>query len=360
MRPPGPNRKRCSGPGSGFCSPPAWPAGSWPVEWGGRGLHQLHDIVVTEELIGVRAPRPLEQVQLATHVLLRFGTQAQKSRYLPQIRSGRHIWCQLFSEPDAGSDLAALRCRAVPVEGGRFVVNGQKTWTSDAHWADMGLALFRTGSTGERRQTVTAFLVPMGLPGVTVRPILNLGGVHEFNDVLFDDVELGADAVVGSVGGGWEVALSGLDLERLTIGSNVALVQRLTEDVAELAAWLVVDGKPAWERDDVMEAIVTLAAEAEAAASFVVGYVEKSMAGTAEPGDAELAKMLYSEAYNRIARFGVLLVAEHGVPDHEQGQLAARRLEDAWLFSRALTIAGGSSEIMRNIVARRRLLLPLR
>jgi alkylation response protein AidB-like acyl-CoA dehydrogenase len=162
--------------------------GGWPVERGGQANHNPHyDLIATEELIRARVPRPIDQVQLASHVLITFGTDAQKDHYLPLIRSADHIWCQLFSEPGAGSDLAGVRSSARPLGDGEFRLNGQKIWSTDAHWADMGLALIRTGP--DRHEGLTAFLIPMNTPGVNVRPIRTIGGAYEFNEVFLDDAD---------------------------------------------------------------------------------------------------------------------------------------------------------------------------
>jgi alkylation response protein AidB-like acyl-CoA dehydrogenase len=141
----------------------------WPEAWGGRSDHSAtRDLILMEELIRARAYRPLDQTMLTAHALLAFGSEAQKARYLPRIRSAAHVWCQLFSEPNAGSDLASLRTLADVRDGG-FVVNGQKTWCTDGHWAQMGIMLARTDPDAQRHAGLTAFVVPIDLPGITIR-----------------------------------------------------------------------------------------------------------------------------------------------------------------------------------------------
>jgi alkylation response protein AidB-like acyl-CoA dehydrogenase len=331
----------------------------WPAEWGGRADHQpLHDVIVTEELIRARAPRTVDQVVLASHLILKFGTPGQKARFLPRIRSGEDVWCQLFSEPNAGSDLAALQTRARVQDDGSFVINGQKTWTTDGHWAQMGLLLARTGAEDSRHRGLTAFLVPMDTPGIEVRPLLTIGGAHEFNETFLDDVVLGPDALLGTVDGGWQVAMSGLEVERFGVGGNVALLAQLLDDLVLVARSLHADGACVLERDDVRLQIAELTAEAEAADAFVADCIETILAGRDRPGDAAVAKILYSEAYNRISRYAVHLIATGELDGSADAGPGAQRLEDAWLWSRALTISGGSSEVMRNILAKRRLGLP--
>jgi alkylation response protein AidB-like acyl-CoA dehydrogenase len=333
--------------------------GGWPVEWGGHDDHHvLHDVIVTEELIRARAPRPLDQVQLASHLLLHFGTSAQKEAYLPRIRSGDHVWCQLFSEPDVGSDLAAVKCRGTRSAAGGWVLRGQKTWTTDGHWADMGVALVRTAPDGPRYHALTMFLVPMSAAGVDVRPLTTIGGWHEFNDVFLDDVELAADAVLGEPGGGWGVAMAGLETERFGVGGNVVLLDLLLQDLVTLTRHLSIGGSAAIADGDVRARLAEFAAEAAAAAAFVDDHISRALDGRGMEGDASIAKLLYSETYNRMARYGVQLFTDHPIPDIPQALAAAGRLRDAWLWSRALTISGGSSEVMRNILAKRRLHLP--
>ena len=209
--------------------------GGWPVEWGGRDGHlPVHDLVVMEELIRSRAYRPLDQVMLAAHAILTFGTEAQKHDLLPRIRKGEHIWCQLFSEPDAGSDLASLRTRAVVSEGS-FTVTGQKVWSTDAQWADMGMLLARTDPTVDRHAGLTAFVVPMDLPGIEIRPIREMTGSEEFCEVFLDEVQLGEEHVLGEVGGGWAVISSGLASERAFVGANALQLEMMYDDLVSLA-----------------------------------------------------------------------------------------------------------------------------
>lgn len=328
----------------------------WPTEWGGRPDHEpWQDLVVVEELIRARAPRPIDQVLLASHVLLRFGTDEQRARYLPRIRSGEDIWCQLFSEPGAGSDLAGITARATRRDDGSWVLAGQKTWTTDGHWAQMGLALLRTAPPATRHAGITAFAVPMDSENLVVRPIRTIGGALEFNEVFLDGVVLGPQHVIGEVNQGWAVAMSGLEVERFTVGGNVVMLELLLDDVVAVARRVAAPGTDAY--DDTWAVIEQWRGEYEAARAFITGHAERATAGTSDPTDAPIAKILYTETYNWIARFGVELVTRH-LPLPADLEPVAQRLSDAWLWSRAMTISGGSSEVMRNILARRRLKLP--
>ena len=331
--------------------------GGWPEDRGGKPNHSPHfEVIATEELIRARVPRPIDQVQLASHVLLTFGTSAQKDFYLPLIRSSEHIWCQLFSEPGAGSDLAGIRCTATPTSNGGFRLSGQKTWSTDAHWADMGLALARTSP--DRHDGLTAFLVPMSTPGVNVHPLLTMGGAHEFNEVFLDDIELDSSAIVGAVGDGWKVAMAGLESERFGVGGNVVLLEMLLDDAATVAGAVDANGNSGLQDELISSQLIDLASQAEAALAFVHGHIARESEGRGDNSDAAIGKILYTETYNRIARFGVQLAADYPTTDSGPAAMAADRLRDAWLWSRALTISGGSSEIMRNIIAKQRLHLP--
>jgi alkylation response protein AidB-like acyl-CoA dehydrogenase len=330
----------------------------WPEEWGGDPDHRpVHDLIVTEELIRARAPRPLDQCQLASHLIIGFGSADHQATYLPRIRSGEDVWCQLFSEPDCGSDLAGIKARAEARPDGSWVLSGQKTWTTDGHWAQMGVALLRTSVGARRHDGLTAFLVPMKAEHLEVRPKLTIGGAYEFNDVFLDGVILGPEAQLGQVGGGWAVAMSGLEIERFGVGGNVLLLAQLLGDLVAVAAGLDVDGRTALEHDDIRAAIAALTSDAAAARSFVHDHVDRALSGADDPTDGSIAKLLHTETYNRISRYGASMLAEHG-PAPARLEKEAERLLDAWLWSRALTISGGSSEVMRNIIARRRLGLP--
>lgn len=328
---------------------------AWPEDRGGDPSHlPIHDLIVTEELIRARAPRPIDQVRLASHVLLQFGTTEQKDRYLPPIREGADIWCQLFSEPDAGSDLAGIKAKATLQDDGTWLLSGQKTWTTDGHWAQMGLALLRTSTDGGRHAGITVFVVPMDAEGLVVQPMQTIGGAYEFNDAFLDGVVLAADSVIGPIGDGWRVAMSGLEIERFGVGGDVVLLDLLLDDVAALAR--AVDDADSVAIDVHLS---ELTADAQAAKAFLAGHVERALAGRDQVADASIAKILYSETYNRIAAYGTQLATAH-TPLPDDAREPAQRLEDAWLWSRAITISGGSSEIMRNIIAKRGLGLPTR
>lgn len=334
----------------------------WPVEYGGRADHHpLHDRIVSEEILRARAPRPVDQVNLAAHVLLHFGSDDQKAAWLPPIRRSEHVWCQLLSEPDAGSDIAGVRSRGVRQPDGTWVIDGQKTWITDGHWADMGLALIRTDPKSSRHHGLSVFAVPLSSPGVEVRPIRTINEAIEVNEVFLDGVTVPADSLIGEVGHGWSIIMAGLDFERFGIGGNVILLELLIDDLVTVARNAVLDGTPALEHEDVRQTVAELAVEVEVAKSFIDDHVERLIVGADRPGDGSIAKLSFAETYHTVSAYGAQLAATVcTVAADSTVQQAKARLRECWLWSRAYTVSGGSSEMMRNILAKRRLLLPSR
>jgi len=330
----------------------------WPVAWGGRSDHRpTRDLILMEELIRARAYRPLDQVMLASHALLEFGSEAQKAQYLPRIRSAEHIWCQLFSEPDAGSDLASLRTRAEP-DGDGYVVTGQKVWCTDAQWADMGMLLARTDPTTDRHAGLTAFVVPMNRPGLTLRPIREMTGSAEFCEVFLDGVRLGPEFVLGGVGQGWRVITSGLASERAFVGANAVQLEMMFRDLVELArAARLPDGSTALEHEDVRFELARLLTKVEAARRIVEDVVDRILRDEEHPSDGPFAKLAYTELFVELCEAALELLASAASVD-EPGREATERWYEAFLWSRALTISGGASEILRGLIGRQLLALP--
>ncbi|MGV0714207.1 acyl-CoA dehydrogenase family protein [Mycolicibacterium sp. XJ662] len=333
----------------------------WPVEYAGRADHHpLHDRIVSEELLRARAPRPVDQVNLAAHVLLHFGSGEQKATLLPRIRSSEHVWCQLLSEPDAGSDIAAVRCRGTRQPDGSWVIDGQKTWITDGHWADMGLALVRTDPSSSRHHGLSAFTVPLTAPGIEIRPIRTINDAIEVNEVFFDGVTLTSDSLIGEPGQGWSIIMAGLDFERFGIGGNVILLELLIDDLVMVARHGRIDDMPALQHEDIRQQVAELAVEVEVAKAFIDDHVERMVAGAEQTGDGSIAKLSFAETYHRVSAYGAQLSATVCTVSDPDVALAKQRLKECWLWSRAYTVSGGSSEMMRNILAKRRLRLPTR
>jgi alkylation response protein AidB-like acyl-CoA dehydrogenase len=332
--------------------------GGWPVAWGGRADHRpWHDLVVMEELILGDAYRPLDQVMLAAHTLLAFGSDAQQAELLPRIRSGEHVWCQLFSEPDAGSDLASLRTRAEP-DGDGWRVTGQKIWSTDAQWADMGTLLARTDPTADRHAGITAFVIPMDLPGIEVRPIREMTGHAEFCEVFLDDVRVGPEHVLGEVDAGWAVITSGLASERAFVGANAIQLQRMFDDLVLLARTVRFDdGTAAIEHEDVQAALADALVRVDEVKALVHDTVERILLDDEHPSDGPVAKLAYTELNVALTEHALDLLAS-AVHVTDEGAEVADRWHHNFLWGRALTISGGSSEIMRGLIGRQLLGLP--
>lgn len=331
---------------------------NWPVEYGGlENPHPLHEKVVTDELVRIGAAGPVGGGLLAGAAIVASGTKEQKDYFLPRIRSGEHIWCQLFSEPEAGSDLAGLRTRARR-EGGEFVVDGQKVWTTNAHHADWGYLLARTDPDAPKHAGITAFALDMRTPGVTVRPLREITGTADFNEVFLDGVRIPADRVIGKVNEGWAVTTASLALERSSAGSGASLFGALNR-LARLVGQVTRDGRPAIERDDVRQAIGGFAAEVYVNALVSAYGDSRALHGSGDVADAPVSKILFSQINLALHEYGMQLQGHDGVriegdaKVHDDGWW-----QDAFLYGRAFTIAGGTNEVLRNLIAERALGLP--
>ncbi|MCF7550794.1 acyl-CoA dehydrogenase family protein [Pseudonocardia sp. WMMC193] len=314
-----------------------WLAPHWPVEFGGRGLGVDAQLAFLDVLVAAGAPEQMNTngMGIFAPALMAFGTSAQQARYLGPMLAHDDIWCQGFSEPDAGSDLGSLTTRAVP-DGDRFVVSGQKVWTSYALFAQRCYLMVRVAGV---ERGVTMVVLHMDRPGVTVRPLRNITGSSEFCEVFLDDVAVDADDVVGGVGQGWRVATYALARERSTGLAQRAL--QLSRELHLMNEKLQDDG----QRDDVL-------VDAFVRSRAVDATVRRVLATTADGGEpgmlAPIAKVLWSEGHQ--AQLGtladaagpLLTTSAHGWSDWLR----------ALLFSRAETIYGGTSEIQRNLIAK--------
>ena len=331
----------------------------WPIEYGGRDDRSAeYAIVVGEELARAAVPGVPSGNALAAHALIHHGTDAQRSRHLPEIRAARQLWCQLFSEPGAGSDLASLRTRAV-LEGDTYVVSGQKVWTTDGHWADYGYLLARTDSEAPKHKGISAFILDMSSAGIDVRPLRELTGTSDFNEVFLDSVRVPADAMIGAPGQGWAIANATLGHERTGVGAAVVKLRLAIDGLIDLARRITVDGRPAIDNDRVRDRIGEFSAEVEALSALTYANLTRWLRGTERMHDGAMAKLVFSELNLEMARFAVELGGEDGVlVEGDDAVLDGGRWQDEWLYARAYTIAGGSSEIMRTLIAERGLALP--
>jgi alkylation response protein AidB-like acyl-CoA dehydrogenase len=332
---------------------------SWPQEYGGQAADPIRKAIFTEEMDRVGAPERLNTIgeDFAGPTIIDFGTPAQKERFLRPILTGEEIWCQLFSEPDAGSDLASLRTKATKVDGG-WKVNGQKIWTSRAHIAAHAILLARTGG-GARHKGITFFLVPMDSEGNTVRPLAHMLGEAEFNEVFLDDVFIPDDLVVGEVDGGWKVAMGTLAYERVAIATGRVNTKRAVDDIVGDIAGMTDDaGRPLGEDPVIRQKVADL--YGRALVHYLIGQrVITLAANDGPPGPVtSIGKLFFCPLVEELADFRLSLEAVGGqFALDEVGQRAARWQRLAYQ-ARGTAIAGGSTFIQRNIVAERMLDMP--
>lgn len=329
-----------------------WIAPAWPVEYGGMGLDIAHQIAFAEELSAIGVPR-LHEMGLAMlgPLLMQFGTEEQKQRYLPKIVSAEHIWCQGYSEPNAGSDLASLRLSAVR-ETDVWVLNGQKIWTTMAHQSNMMFMLARTDPAPRIRQEgISFFLVDLSSPGITVRPIRTLSDELEFCEVFFDNVRVPAENLVGELHKGWTIAKALLGHERLFVGSP-RYVKGAIDRLDALAA-SVAEEAPGFSA----ERYTKLRLDYEDFLALYADYSNFAKNGGELGAEASILKLLSSETYQAVTEEILSMTGDGGVAT-EGGN--AEQAEAATMFfqSRPSTIAGGTSQVQRSIIAKAVLNLP--
>jgi alkylation response protein AidB-like acyl-CoA dehydrogenase len=337
-----------------------WTCLSWPEEYGGRNVPLLQQVVFYEEYARAGGPGRVGLVGegLIGPTILHFGTDEQKQRFLPKIASGEELWCQGYSEPNAGSDLANLATRAELVEGAsgpEWSINGQKVWTSLAHWADWCFVLTRTDRDAPRHRGISYLLVPMDQPGIEIRPIVQITGSSEFSEVFFDDARTPADLVVGEVNGGWRVAMGTLAFERgaLTLGQQLGFASEWRE-IVRRAGELGRSDDPVL-RQRLADAWIGLEIMRYTALRGLTAMAKGDVTR-----ETSISKLYWATLHRSIGELGLDVLgpwAEIGDGDGEEAyDLSA--LQKLFLYSRADTIYGGANQIQRNIIGERVLGLP--
>jgi alkylation response protein AidB-like acyl-CoA dehydrogenase len=319
----------------------------WPVEHGGRGLSVAHRVAFYEEYAKADAPDKVNHLgeELVGPTLIAFGTPEQQKRFLPAIRDVSELWCQGYSEPGAGSDLANVATSAV-LEGDQWVLNGQKVWTSLAHWAQWIFVVARSEKGSKRHAGLSYLLVPLDQPGIEIRPIIQLTGDSEFNEVFFTDARTDADLVVGEPGDGWRVAMGTLAFERgvSTLGQQIRYARELSGIVDLAKANGAIDDPLIRER------LTRAWAGLQTMRSYALATMDVE-----QPGQDNVFKLLWANWHRDLGELAMDVKGKSGL-------LMVDGEFDEWqrlfLFSRADTIYGGSNEIQRNIIAERVLGLP--
>ena len=334
----------------------------WPVEHGGRGLSVAHRVAFYEEYAKADAPDKVNHFgeELLGPTLIAFGTPEQQRRFLPHILDVTELWSQGYSEPGAGSDLANVSTTAV-LDGDQWVINGQKVWTSLAHWAQWCFVVARTEKGSKRHAGLSYLLVPLDQPGVDVRPIIQLTGDSEFNEVFFDDARTDADLVVGEPGDGWRVAMGTLTFERgvSTLGQQIRYARELSGIVTLAERNGTIDDPlirerltRAWVGLRAMRSYALATMDAEQTGQAGAG---KDGAGKDGAGKDNVSKLLWANWHRGLGELAMDVLGKAGLT-LDGGQFS--EWQRLYLFSRADTIYGGSNEIQRNIIAERVLGLP--
>ncbi|WBL36003.1 acyl-CoA dehydrogenase family protein [Tepidiforma flava] len=330
-----------------------WLTMGWPKEFGGAGASYMTQTVYMEEMSSAGAPGAYDQgVWLAGPALMMHGTPAQQQRWLPGMRTADDHWCQLFSEPGAGSDLASLQTRAVR-DGDVYVINGQKIWTSGAQEADWGILLARTDPEAPKHRGISYFMVDMRLPGITVRPLVNLMGSHHFCEVFFDDVRVPADCLVGEENRGWYIATTTLDQERSSI--NRVVMTRST-----LYALIdYVREHPHLRRDEIRHELAERYLEFEIGRWLCYRVAQMQSEGKVPNAEASVSKIFGTELQRQMGITGLRVLGLPGQLEPGSRWAPLRGRVERWaLAAPSYTIAGGTSEVNRNIIATRGLGLP--
>jgi alkylation response protein AidB-like acyl-CoA dehydrogenase len=334
-----------------------WVGIHWPSAYGGRGASPLQVAIFNMEYARSGAPQPVNRNGI-NHVgptLLAHGTDGQKARWLPRILDAAEIWCQLFSEPGSGSDLASLTTRAVPVEDG-WVLQGQKVWTSYAQFARWGIALVRTDPDAPKHRGLSYLVVDMTAPGIEIRPLVTITGEAEFNEVFFDDVFVPSDCLVGGLNQGWAVANTTLAHER---GTSFPFKEQVVHEVFLEQLYALADVEGRLDDPEVADAL------AEAAVKLRVFRLHNWRTLTRltrgeEPGpESSVVKLSWTDMTQSMAEAALLVLGPSSpLWGEATGNPAAGKWQRQWLWSKAATIAGGTSEIQKTIIGDRILGLP--
>ncbi len=334
---------------------------SWPVEYGGQGKSIIEGAIFNEEVARARAPAPLNELGLSMGgpTILEHGTEEQKRRYIKKILTCEEIWCQGFSEPASGSDLAALQTRAV-LDGDHFIVNGQKVWTSIGHLADWCMLLVRTEVNAPKHKGISYLLVDMHSPGVTVQPLRQMTGEAEFNQMFFEDVRVPRENLLGPLNGGWGVALTTLMNERATL--SLAMVMRFQntfEDLAELARHVMREGSSKLAPRVIRDTLAQFYIDVESMKYLAYRNFSRLQRGGTPGPEGSISKLLWSELNQRMQEFAMVLQGPRSALTDDSAYVVDNgRWQYGLMRSRGNTIEEGTSEVQRSIIAERLLGLP--
>jgi len=338
-----------------------WAGIHWPKEYGGRGATLMEQAVFSQELARVNAP-PLANalgLMIVGPTLMAHGTEEQKKRYIPKILSAEEIWCQGFSEPNSGSDLASLQTRAVE-DGDDFIINGQKIWTSMAQHSHMCILLVRTDPEAPKHRGISYVLVDMHSPGVTVKPLRQITGGAEFNEVFFEDVRVPKSHLVGELNAGWRIAMTTLTHERgsASFGTQVN-IRRHLDDIIEVARSTTHNGHALSKDPLIRQKLADAYIRVDIMRLNNFRSITSQLRGQPPGPEASLDKLYWSETHQHVQQIGQELLGLRSQLSPESAYYPTSiDLQYLFLFSRAETIFSGTSEIQKNIIGERVLGLP--
>jgi len=331
----------------------------WPKEYGGQGARPMEQAIVADEMARAGAPAPTNGLGLgiAGPTIVVHGTDAQKRRYLRKILTAEEMWCQLYSEPNAGSDLAALRTAAVD-KGNHFIVDGQKIWTSGGANADWGLLLARTDPAVPKHKGITCFLMNMRQPGVDVRPLKQITGESEFNEIFFEDVRVPKANLLGPLNQGWQVLVSTLMHERFGIGETIGGTEQTLAQLVEIARGAIIDGRSAAEDAEIRQQLAQFAIEVAAKKYNGLRSLTRRLKGRLPGPESSIGKLVSTELTQRMVKFSVRLLGEFALLERRSPFAPDGDWLRRILYSESMTIAGGTSPVQKNMIGERILQLP--
>ncbi|MCH7578159.1 MAG: acyl-CoA dehydrogenase family protein [Chloroflexi bacterium] len=336
-----------------------WVAPAWPVEYGGLGLSVIQQLIFNEEMATQQAPLGYSIIGVgwAGPTIIVYGTEEQKQKHLGAITNAETMWCQGFSEPNAGSDLASLQTRAVR-DGDDYVINGEKVWTSGAHLADWCILLARTDPEATKHKGISYFLLDMKTPGVTVRPLIDMMDNHAFNEMFFDNVRVPKDCLLGEENRGWYMAATTLDFERSSIGGAVG-GRRMVEELVAYARDTKRNGKRLSEEVTVRVRLADAALEVEIGRMLSYRVASMQQRGLVPNYESSIAKLFNTDMQFRLAKAGLEIMGLYGQLEPQSKYAPLRgKFERQYLWQTGMIVGGGTPEIQRNIIAMRGLGLP--
>jgi alkylation response protein AidB-like acyl-CoA dehydrogenase len=336
-----------------------WAGLTWPKEYGGRGATFIEQVIYQQELARAGLPNGCNFLGIAMNgpAIMQWGTEEQKKRYLQPILSADEIWCEGMSEPGAGSDLASIQTRA-ELKGDEFIVNGQKVWTTIAHRSHFCQLFVRTDPEAPKHKGLSALIVDMKSPGVTVRPLRQITGDADFNEIFFEDVRVPKQNLLGPLNMGWQVLVATLMHERFGIGETMGGTEEALRALVALARRTTLNGRPAIEDDEIRQRLAQFAIEAAAKKYSGFRSLSRRLKGLLPGPEASISKLNSTELGQRMIKFSVRLLGNYATLESDSPLAPPGEWEKRILASEAMTIAGGTSAVQKNMIGERVLMLP--